>query len=70
MLPEWFDYLLTPDKPLIKNNDTNLQKPIFAEERLALTIRALAIGNSQLLNFGACLVYLDALMINTLGPDA
>lgn len=70
MLPEWFDYLLTPDKPLIKNKDTNLQKPIFAEEILALTIRALAIGNSQLLNFGTCLVYLDALMVNTLGPDA
>ena len=47
MPPEWVRNVLVILKPLIEKKDTNLQKPIPAEERLALTLSFLATGDSQ-----------------------
>ena len=47
MSPENFDYLLSIVGPHIRKNTTKMRQPIEAAERLALTIRYLASGNSQ-----------------------
>lgn len=47
MLPESFDYILSLVSPLISRQTTKLREPISAAERLALTLRFLASGNSQ-----------------------
>ena len=47
MSPERFDHLLALLKPRIEKKDTNLGKSIYAKERLALTLRFLATGDSQ-----------------------
>ena len=47
MSPESFDYLLTLVGPLISRESTKFREPISAAERLALTLRYLASGNSQ-----------------------
>ena len=47
MSPERFDYLLSLVSPLISKHTTKLREPISAAERLALTLRFLASGNSQ-----------------------
>ena len=43
---ERFDNLLSLGKPLIEKKNTNLQKSISDVERLALTLRFLAISDS------------------------
>ena len=47
MSPESFDYLLSKVGPLINKQATRFRQPIPAAERLALTIRYLASGDSQ-----------------------
>ena len=47
MTPERFDHLLGLVRTKIEKNDTNFRKAIKAEERLALTLRFLASGESQ-----------------------
>lgn len=47
MSPESFDFLLSKVGPLINKQATRLRQPISAAERLALTIRYLASGDSQ-----------------------
>ena len=47
MSPESFDYILSLVSPLISRQTTKLREPISAAERLALTLRFLASGNSQ-----------------------
>ena len=47
MSPDRFDNLLTLVKPIIEKRDTKFRKPIPAAERLALTLRFLATGDSQ-----------------------
>lgn len=46
MSPEDFDYLLNLVAPLITKKDTNIRKAIPAGEKLALTLRFLATGDS------------------------
>ena len=48
MSPERFDHLLTLVAPFITKEDTNFRKPISAAERLAVTLRFLASGDSQI----------------------
>ena len=48
MSPERFDHLLSLVSPLITKQNTNLRKAIPAGERLALTLRFLAAGESQI----------------------
>ena len=47
MSPERYGHLLRLVSPLIKKQDTNLRKAILAGERLAVTLRFLASGESQ-----------------------
>ena len=47
MSPERFDSLLKMVAPLISKKDTNFRKAISPEERLAVTLRFLASGESQ-----------------------
>ena len=47
MSPERFDALLTMVKPWIEKKDTSFQQAIPADERLTLTLRFLASGDSQ-----------------------
>ena len=47
MSPESFDHLLSLVSPLISKQSTKLREPISSAERLALTLRFLASGNSQ-----------------------
>lgn len=47
MSPERFDHLLSLVEPDIAKNQTNFREPISAAERLCLTIRYLATGDSQ-----------------------
>ena len=47
MSPENFDYLLSIVGPRIRKNTTRMRQAIELAERLALTIRYLATGNSQ-----------------------
>ena len=47
MSPECFQHLLSLVKPLIEKKDTKFRKCISAAERLALTLRFLATGDSQ-----------------------
>ena len=47
MSPESFDHLLSLVSPLISKHTTKLREPVSATERLALTLRFLASGNSQ-----------------------
>ena len=47
MSPERFQHLLSLVKPLIEKKDTKFRKCISAAERLALTLRFLATGDSQ-----------------------
>ena len=47
MSPDRFDNLLAMVKPLIEKKDTRLRKSIPAGERLAVTLRFLATGDSQ-----------------------
>ena len=47
MSPDRFDHLLSLVKPLIEKKDTNFRKAISAQERLAITLRFLATGDSQ-----------------------
>ena len=47
MSPERFDHLLGLVSPLITKEDTNYRKAISAAERLALTLRFLSTGESQ-----------------------
>ena len=47
MSPESFDYILSLVSPLISRQTTKLREPISAAERLTLTLRFLASGNSQ-----------------------
>lgn len=46
MDPETFNQLLELVKPLIQKQDTHLRKAISASERLAVTLRFLATGDS------------------------
>lgn len=46
MTHDQFDYLLMLVKPLIEKQDTHLRKSISASDRLALTLRYLATGDS------------------------
>ena len=48
MSPERFDHLLSLVRPRITKEDTNYRKSISSAERLALTIRFLATGESQI----------------------
>ena len=48
MSAERFDHLLTVVAPFITKVDTNFRKPISATERLAVTLRFLASGDSQI----------------------
>ena len=48
MTPERFDHLLSLVAPLISKEDTQFRKAISAAERLALTLRFLATGESQI----------------------
>ena len=47
MSPERFDHLLSLVDPIISKKDTNFRKAISAGERLAVTLRFLASGESQ-----------------------
>ena len=47
MSPEKFQHLLALVKPHIEKKDTNFRKSIPPAERLALTLRYLATGDSQ-----------------------
>jgi hypothetical protein len=47
MSPESFDYLLSKVGPAIRKKETRTRQAIEPAERLALTIRYLASGNSQ-----------------------
>ena len=47
MSPERFEHLLSLVGPLIKKNDTNFRKAIPVAERLMLTLRFFASGDSQ-----------------------
>ena len=47
MSPESFDHLLPLVSPLISKQSTKLREPISSAERLALTLRFPASGNSQ-----------------------
>lgn len=47
MSPESFDHLLSQVSPLISKHTTKLRESVSATERLALTLRFLASGNSQ-----------------------
>ena len=47
MSPESFDFLLSKVSPLINKQTTRLRQPISTAERLSLTIRYLASGDSQ-----------------------
>ena len=47
MSPDRFNHLLSLVEPLIRKSDTRFRKSISAGERLALTLRFLANGNSQ-----------------------
>ena len=48
MSPQRFEALLQKVGPLILKQDTQLRKAVPAGERLAITIRYLATGDSQL----------------------
>ena len=48
MSPERFDHFLSLVAPIISKNDTRFRKSITAGERLALTLRFLAAGESQI----------------------
>ena len=47
MSPQRFDHLLTLVGPRIRKNDTNFKEAIPPAERLAITLRFLASGESQ-----------------------
>ena len=47
MSPDRFNHLLSLVEPLIRKSDTRFRKSISASERLALTLRILATGDSQ-----------------------
>ena len=47
MSPNRFQHLLELVRPLITKRDTKMRKAIIAEERLAVTLRFLATGDSQ-----------------------
>ena len=47
MSPERYDHLLRLVSPLIMKEDTSLREAILAGERLAVTLRFLASGESQ-----------------------
>ena len=47
MTPNRFERLFTLVAPLIEKRTTRFQEPISASQRLALTLRFLATGESQ-----------------------
>ncbi|XP_071582147.1 uncharacterized protein, partial [Temnothorax nylanderi] len=47
MTPEMFDWLVSKVSPLIKKQDTHLRLSIPPDERLAVTLRHLATGETQ-----------------------
>ena len=47
MTPQRFEHLLSLVAPLISKKSTKLRSPISAAERLTLTLRYLATGDSQ-----------------------
>ena len=47
MSPESFDYVAYMIESRIKKKNTNFRKPISPEERLAVTLRYLALGETQ-----------------------
>ena len=47
MVPERFDHLLSLVEDRLTKQQTNLRKPIPTKERLSLTLRYLATGESQ-----------------------
>ena len=47
MTPNRFEHLLTLVAPLIEKRTTRFREPISASQRLALTLRFLATGESQ-----------------------
>ena len=47
MSPDRFDHLLSLVSPIISKQSTNFREPISAGERLAITLRFLASGESQ-----------------------
>ena len=47
MSSDRFNHLLSLVEPLIRKSDTRFRKSISASERLALTLRILATGDSQ-----------------------
>ena len=47
MTPNRFEHLVTLVAPLIEKRTTRFREPISASQRLALTLRFLATGESQ-----------------------
>ena len=47
MSPERFEHLLSLIEPIVTKQTTNLREPISAGERLSVTLRFLATGESQ-----------------------
>ena len=47
MSPDRFEHLLSLIEPLVKKETTNFREPISASERLSITLRFLATGESQ-----------------------
>ena len=47
MSPDRFEHLLSLVAPLISKQTTRFRKPISAEQRLVVTLRYLAIGETQ-----------------------
>ena len=47
MSPDRFEHLLSLIEPLVKKETTNFREPISAGERLSITLRFLATGESQ-----------------------
>ena len=46
MSPDLFDHLAQLLQPVIQKQNTNLRQPICVKERLAVTLRCLASGDS------------------------
>ena len=63
MSPERYDHLLSMVHPLIAKKNTRFRKAITSSERLALTLRFLATGESQI-----SLTYLFRMGRNTIFP--
>ena len=52
MSPDRFEHLLSLVAPLISKQTTRFRKPVSAEQRLVVTLRYLATGETQQFSFG------------------